>query len=504
MINVEKAVNSENLISLGVSEEFWYDLLYSENCTARIKSFKKRYFSREKLLDRISGQYAFSPACFKGDYRSKSNFESAQLMVLTFEENIQFEELLRDDFIAHYAFYIDHILVEDESICWQKDKPMDKAKYRTRVIFILSEPMTDRHQYELMHQGLTLIYRKYRPHITDSPATEFFYGQGLHLNQYNSTTLLPIESAQKLITIAQKPPGTDPTAGLSASIVELMFGQPNDSLYISNLQTDILKRLNVTACNEAGRSNQIACVFHAHTDDQVKPEAWWNYHRHIFECKKCNKSWSALETAIILDLPISDSLNPKFNWCQTEGWGTYLPPREILLSGLKSNDDLGNEERFANHYGDRIRFCNERNMWLLFNGRYWEWVFDETMLGYAKANAYFLRNDEYYVSGDRAEIACRNHAQTSNSSDRLKAVLDIAKANPELQVSLAELDLNKNFISFENGTLDLMNGNLYPHDSNDLITQYYPVIYQEKDWATLQKYGPDFLLMRLSPEYVHL
>ena len=42
--------------------------------------------------------------------------------------------------------------------------------------------------------------------------------------------------------------------------------------------------------------------------------------------------------------------------------------------------DLGNAERFATLFGDQVRLDPERGLWLICNGRFWQWDEDTLLL----------------------------------------------------------------------------------------------------------------------------
>ena len=42
---------------------------------------------------------------------------------------------------------------------------------------------------------------------------------------------------------------------------------------------------------------------------------------------------------------------------------------------MRNLTDLGNAERFVDQNGDRVRYCHERDEWLVWDGRRWaEWL----------------------------------------------------------------------------------------------------------------------------------
>src|SRR5215208_5596581 len=73
--------------------------------------------------------------------------------------------------------------------------------------------------------------------------------------------------------------------------------------------------------------------------------------------------------------------------------------------------------------------------------------------------------------GEQKKIA--EWARGSQSSERLKAMWTLAKADPA--VSPEELDTDPMLLNVENGTIEFRNGALRPHRPEDLITKLAPV-----------------------------
>src|SRR5215211_1379405 len=73
--------------------------------------------------------------------------------------------------------------------------------------------------------------------------------------------------------------------------------------------------------------------------------------------------------------------------------------------------------------------------------------------------------------GEQKKIA--EWARGSQSSERLKAMWTLAKADPA--VSPEELDTDPMLLNVENGTIEFRNGALRPHRPEDLITKLAPI-----------------------------
>lgn len=468
-------------ISVGLSDQFYGYMPVGTSGNAFSKSFVKQDLSCEEFIKAILEGRAFTPACFNQNHRSKSNFQSAQIIVLSFRLPLKIEELLNNDLVANYAALVGHFPV--------KHLTEDQLVMGIGVMFILSEPVTGRREYDRLHQGLSSLFSGYLPYMSDSPSTEFFYSIPLSDELYwcNDLTILPIEYANDL----------SKTARVAALIDETYS---NDHLegtkYLSKphafkLKQDIERALKIGYIDEHGWSEKMACIFESHEDAFSNCCAQWNSDYQYFRCKKCGKSWDALETAVKLGLAVNDPNNPSYNWYIPMNFSQYTMA-DIGPSFPQDPDDQGNAIRFAMHSGNRVRFCGERDQWLIYNGQYWEWDETNEILEYALETAIELKQDALDVTGSN-EVLYHRHARASMHPDRLQAMIDLARKDPSLWVTLAELDTDPNFISVENGTLDTTSGKLYRHDANDLITRCYSVVFEDKDFALFKKLGTTHL-----------
>ena len=140
--------------------------------------------------------------------------------------------------------------------------------------------------------------------------------------------------------------------------------------------------------------------------------------------------------------------------------------------------DLGNAERFVRLFGGEVRFSHERRLWLVWNGRYWQWDDgDVRVMSLARKT---VRN-MYQEAADEPDDSCREavvkHAQRSESCQRLVAITRLGQSGEGVPIKLAELDADPWLFNCGNGTLDLRTGKLRQHRREDLITMTATVDY---------------------------
>jgi putative DNA primase/helicase len=78
--------------------------------------------------------------------------------------------------------------------------------------------------------------------------------------------------------------------------------------------------------------------------------------------------------------------------------------------------------------------------------------------------------------GDRAQLA--KWATRSEAATRIRAMLELAKSEPEIVGDTEEFDRAPMLLNVQNGTLDLETGELRAHDPVDMLTRVADVVYK--------------------------
>src|SRR3712207_3554535 len=85
---------------------------------------------------------------------------------------------------------------------------------------------------------------------------------------------------------------------------------------------------------------------------------------------------------------------------------------------------------------------------------------------------------------DAAEAkALFGFAMQSQRQSNIKAMVEAASSNSEIQVGSGQLDTNPWLLNVQNGTVDLRTGELRPHSQGGLITMLAPVGYDPEATA---------------------
>lgn len=156
-----------------------------------------------------------------------------------------------------------------------------------------------------------------------------------------------------------------------------------------------------------------------------------------------------------------------------------LPEKEILKEETIEEihlTDLGNATRFAAIHGDKARYCFPQSTWFFWDGR--KWQPDDRGKLYEMAQDVIraiLKEASAEVDKDK-RMKLENHALKCESDSKIEAMLKASRS--KLAILPKEFDRDPWLFNCLNGTINLLDGRLYPHDKDDLISKISPVIYE--------------------------
>ncbi|MBM3147243.1 MAG: hypothetical protein FJ000_05025, partial [Actinobacteria bacterium] len=144
------------------------------------------------------------------------------------------------------------------------------------------------------------------------------------------------------------------------------------------------------------------------------------------------------------------------------------------------NDD-GNALRFADQFGDRVRYLPGEEVWLVWDGRRWQrddaHMTEDLMT--QTTRSVWREASECADDARRKELG--KWAIASGAASRCAGGLFKARSNPALVIRAAELDRELFDLNLLNGTLDLHEGALRPHRQADHISRLAPVEWKGLD-----------------------
>ena len=139
------------------------------------------------------------------------------------------------------------------------------------------------------------------------------------------------------------------------------------------------------------------------------------------------------------------------------------PPRE------ENATDLGNTIRFTRLMRDRVRYAADENQWYIWDDIRWAPDRTNKILDLTIDIIDDIRLGAFGLDEDERRMWAR-WAHDSEALGRRRAIIEGAKADPDLVVTAERFDTNPWLLVCRNGTVDLRTGLLRPSDPNDLCT----------------------------------
>lgn len=148
-----------------------------------------------------------------------------------------------------------------------------------------------------------------------------------------------------------------------------------------------------------------------------------------------------------------------------------------IASTYSNLTDMGNARRFVVHADGSMRYLFDRQRWLCWTGK--RWAIDSTgealRLARQAVKGIYAEAAEAPTENDRKALA--QHAMRSESESKIRAMVSLAQSEPEIPITLCELDTDPMLLNCENGTINLQTGELRDHRRSDLITKMAPAEY---------------------------
>jgi putative DNA primase/helicase len=152
-------------------------------------------------------------------------------------------------------------------------------------------------------------------------------------------------------------------------------------------------------------------------------------------------------------------------------------PREDLAPVFNLTD-AGNAQRFAAQHGADVRHCFARRAWLVWDGMRFKQDAGDVIATRAKATARSVYGEAAAAMSEDARKRLAAWAMKSESEPGIRRMLELAKSEPGIPVTLRELDRDPWLLNTPSGTVDLRTGQLRPHRREDLITMMTAAPYQ--------------------------
>lgn len=138
--------------------------------------------------------------------------------------------------------------------------------------------------------------------------------------------------------------------------------------------------------------------------------------------------------------------------------------------------DIGSSKLFADIYKDKLKFVRELGLYFFYNGKIWEKDLNSV---YAKrmAKKFAIKAVEHANSIENEqtrEAAVKYYAKFNNFNQRERLIKD---AQSVYVIDYSDFDSHPELYNCQNGTFNLLTGELQEHDSEDMLTQISNVNY---------------------------
>ena len=145
----------------------------------------------------------------------------------------------------------------------------------------------------------------------------------------------------------------------------------------------------------------------------------------------------------------------------------------IVRATTKTFDlnDTGNAHRFIDMFGEILKYNVDNKIWMIWNGRYWQYDVTEDVKNYIEVLAEKMSLESQNISDMTQRLRFLKNIEHIYSSAGKEALLKEARHLPGIPVLNSELDTNQYLMCTDSGTINLKTGEIEPNIKENLISQ---------------------------------
>jgi putative DNA primase/helicase len=135
--------------------------------------------------------------------------------------------------------------------------------------------------------------------------------------------------------------------------------------------------------------------------------------------------------------------------------------------------DTGNAERLTGLAAGNFRYCHERRLWVVCDqsGR-WNWDRGGHLINHlGKKTVQSIYSEAERETSEAHRKALAKHALASEALHRRHALIELAKSEQSIPITLDKFDRDSWLFAVRNGVIDLHTGSLRPLNREDFITK---------------------------------
>lgn len=152
----------------------------------------------------------------------------------------------------------------------------------------------------------------------------------------------------------------------------------------------------------------------------------------------------------------------------------------VVSEKIYQLNDTGNAHRFVDKFNEDIRYNVDNKCWMIWNGMYWQFDVFNSVKNLAEALIEEMRMEALTAEDEeRRKSIMKNVNRLSNSSGK-EAMLKESQHLSFMPVSNEMFDKDDYYFNCKNGTIDLLTGNLFQHNKNQLLAKYSDVEYLDE------------------------
>lgn len=145
------------------------------------------------------------------------------------------------------------------------------------------------------------------------------------------------------------------------------------------------------------------------------------------------------------------------------------------LKQIVPDSDLANAERFIKYFGDALRYVPESG-WHFWTGERWRGSAEATAIECAKDTVRLLIEECMTYKGEQAKVMFK-WAKISQEARKISSIVKLASSDDRIALPITAFDANPWLLNCENGTINLKNGSLAPHNPLNYCTRASPAKY---------------------------
>jgi putative DNA primase/helicase len=274
---------------------------------------------------------------------------------------------------------------------------------------------------------------------------------------------------------------------LTAELYNEFGGYPHDPKRDRELAKECLPYLSRERCDEyAGWLNVGIALCNIFGGDDEGLDLWreWSQQSRKYIEGDCDTKWDTFgDTGFRRSLTVGSLImwarddSPEYRVLEEKRRTERRLEMAEQRAESEQHTDLGNARRLVSRHGDNIRYDYNRKLWFVWDGTRWVENAESKVMQWAKETIRALYKEAAGIEDQDKRQALTKHALKSEHAPRIKATVDLARDEPEIQADVADFDSVSHLLNVLNGTLDLRTGDLRPHSREDMLTKLVPIKY---------------------------